>query len=128
MTQILICGLQHLSIWRILKLRHLVYSYPFHKWKILDSSKLKEFADNNFLIWWKWQKVHKKVRKHWGKRRNCSLWAISPFPTVFSKDIYGRHVKKGLVWERKKKGLFGKGLIDLHSTLDQTRHHPVMHS
>ena len=24
-------------------------------------------------------------RKHCGKRRNCSLRAISPFPTVFSK-------------------------------------------
>ena len=32
-------------------------------------------------------------RKHLGKRRNCSLRAISPFPTVFSKDFYYRHVK-----------------------------------
>ena len=28
-----------------------------------------------------------------GKRRNCSLRAISPFPTVFLKDLYCRHVK-----------------------------------
>ena len=33
------------------------------------------------------------VRKHCGKRRNCSLRAISPFPTVFSKSLYRRHVK-----------------------------------
>ena len=33
------------------------------------------------------------VRKHYGKRRNCSLRAISPFPTVFSKDLYCRHIK-----------------------------------
>ena len=39
-------------------------------------------------------------RKHRGKRRNCSLRAISPFPTVFSKDLYCRHKKPGLVWER----------------------------
>ena len=32
-------------------------------------------------------------RKHCGKRRNCSLRAISPFSTVFSKDFYCRHVK-----------------------------------
>ena len=32
-------------------------------------------------------------RKHCGKRRNCLLPAISPFPTVFSKDLYYRHVK-----------------------------------
>ena len=29
-------------------------------------------------------------RKHCGKRRNCSLRAISPFPTVFSKDLKTR--------------------------------------
>ena len=43
-------------------------------------------------IWWK-QKVLQKDRKHCEKRWNCSLWAISPFPTVFSKDLYSRHVK-----------------------------------
>ena len=32
-------------------------------------------------------------RKHSGKRRNRLLQAISPFPTVFSKDLYCRHVK-----------------------------------
>ena len=32
-------------------------------------------------------------RKHCGKRRNCSLRAISPFPTLFSKDLCSRHVK-----------------------------------
>ena len=25
--------------------------------------------------------------------RNCSLGAISPFPTVFSKELYCRHIK-----------------------------------
>ena len=33
------------------------------------------------------------VRKHCGKRTNCSLRAIFPFPTLFSKDLYCRHVK-----------------------------------
>ena len=28
-----------------------------------------------------------------GKSRNCSLQANSPFPTVFSQDLYWRHVK-----------------------------------
>ena len=31
--------------------------------------------------------------KHCGKRRNYSLRATSPFLTVFSKDLYCRHVK-----------------------------------
>ena len=42
-------------------------------------------------------------RQHCGKRRNCSLRALSPFPTVVSKDLHRRHGKKtGFVWERVK--------------------------
>ena len=47
-----------------------------------------------FQIWWKWQKVIQTGRKHWGKRRNCSLRAISPFLTVFSKSLFPRGVKR----------------------------------
>ena len=32
-------------------------------------------------------------RKHCGKRRNCSLQTSSPFPTVFTNDLYCRHIK-----------------------------------
>ena len=32
-------------------------------------------------------------KKHCWIRRNCSLRAISSFPTLFSKDLYCRHVK-----------------------------------
>ena len=39
------------------------------------------------------RKLSKWVEKTGGKKRNCSLRAISPFPTVVSKDIYSRHVK-----------------------------------
>ena len=28
-----------------------------------------------------------------GMKRNCSLRAISPFPTMFTKDFYSKHVK-----------------------------------
>ena len=51
-------------------------SYPISKRQILDSSKLKEFADDNFKF-----------------NENGWLQASSPFPTVFSKDLYCRHVK-----------------------------------
>ena len=40
-----------------------------------------------------WQKVLHTGRKHCGKRRSYSLQAISPFPLVFSKDLYCRHIK-----------------------------------
>ena len=47
-----------------------------------------------FQFWQKWQKVIQTGRKHCGKRRNCSLWAISPFPTVFSKGLFPWGVKR----------------------------------
>ena len=46
-----------------------------------------------FQIRYKWQKVLQTGRKQRGNRRNCWLPAISPFPTVFSKDLYCRHIK-----------------------------------
>ena len=56
--------------------------------QILDSSELKDFADDNF-------KFDKNgSRKYCEKRRNCSLRAISPFPTVFSKGLFPRGVKR----------------------------------
>ena len=65
----------------------------FPNWKnlqtiILNLMKMAESSPNG--------------RKDCGKRRNCSLRAISSFPIVFSKDLYFRHVKK--------QSLFGKGL------------------
>ena len=37
----------------------------------------------------------------WEKEK-CLRGAISPFPPVFSKELYCRHEKSGLVWERVK--------------------------
>ena len=47
-----------------------------------------------FQISRKWKKVIQMDRKHCGKRSNCSLRAISPFPTVFSKRFFPRGVKR----------------------------------
>ena len=47
-----------------------------------------------FQIWGKWQTVIQMGRKLCGKRRNCSLRAISPFSTVFSKGLFPRSVKR----------------------------------
>ena len=59
----------------------------------LDSAKLKEFADDNFKFAENSKKFSKSAENTVEKRRNCSLRAISPFPTVFLKDFYCRHVK-----------------------------------
>ena len=66
---------------------------PFPNDKNLDFPKLKEFADDNFRLYENGRKSSRGVKKKIGKRRNCSLRAISPFSTVFSKDLYCRHVK-----------------------------------
>ena len=61
--------------------------------QILDSPQLRDFADDDFEFAGNGGKLTKRDRKHCGKRRNCLLGAFFPFPTVFSKDLYFRHVK-----------------------------------
>ena len=52
--------------------------------------RIERLCRRPFQIWRKWQKVIQTGRKHCGKGRNCSLRAISPFPTVFSKGLFPR--------------------------------------
>ena len=61
-------------------------------------SKLKEKADDYFKSDEN-SKFSKRVEIT-GKKTNCSLQAISPFPRVFSKDLHSRHLKKKFVWKR----------------------------
>ena len=57
--------------------------------QIFDSSKLKEFADNNFEFDENGRQFSKRVENSVGKGEI----ARSPFLTVFSKDLYLTHVK-----------------------------------
>ena len=52
----------------------------------------EEFADDNFEFDENSEKFSKSL-ENTGKRRNCLLRSISPFSTVFSKDLHCRHVK-----------------------------------
>ena len=74
------------TVARIFPLKHFpnekIWTLP--NWKIFLTTIL------NLM---KMARVLQEVRKHSGKRRNRSLRAISPFPTVFSKDLYCRHAK-----------------------------------
>ena len=64
------------------------FLHPSPKRQILESSKLKESADDNFKV----DENRKKVSK---QEREIARYvrAISPLPTVFSKDLCCRHVK-----------------------------------
>ena len=64
--------------------------FPNHK---IYSFKMKDFVYNSFEIDENSRKFSKQVENTVGKRRNCSLRAISPFPTVFWKVLYCRHIK-----------------------------------
>ena len=71
------------------------FSYSVFKRLVLQTHKNQGLFGKGLTIS-KTQRNTKGERK----RRNCSLQAISPIPTVFSKDLYCRHVKSGLVLER----------------------------
>ena len=80
------------------------YEYPFGQCFSLSLThyqttnfrlvQTERVCRQRFQIWRKLQKAIQTGRKHCGKRRNCSLWAISPFPTVFSKGLFPRGVKR----------------------------------
>ena len=64
---------------------------------MLDSLKLKEFADDTYEFDENGSKFSKRAENTVGKGE----FAISPFPTVFSKDLYCRRIKTRVC--------FGKG-------------------
>ena len=79
-----------------------ICAFPYIHWNLLTHYQMTNFrlfrtervCRRQFQIWWKWQKVIQTGRKHCGKRRNCFLRAISPFPTVSSKGLFPRGIKR----------------------------------
>ena len=69
---------------------------------ILDSSKLKDFADNNVKFDENGSKLSKQGKNTVGKREIAHKDQFLIFP-VFSKDLQCRHVKPGIVWEKFKR-------------------------
>ena len=58
--------------------------------------------DDNFKFDENERQFSKRVDNSVGKGEIACYKQISPFPTVFSKDLYCKHVNPGLVWERVK--------------------------
>ena len=74
-----------------------LYYYPLKsitRRQILDSSKLKEFADDTFKFDENGRKLFKQVENTVEKGEIARLRAISPFPTVFSKGLFPWGVKR----------------------------------
>ena len=71
---------------------YIVLTFP--KRQVLDSSKLKEFADDNSKFDGNGRKFSKQVENTMQKGEIAC--------NEFSKDLYCRHIKNRLVWERVK--------------------------
>ena len=66
---------------------------PLPEDKILDRSKLKQSADDNFKFDENSRQFFKQVENTVGKGETL-FQAISPFPTVFSKGLIPRCIKR----------------------------------
>ena len=88
----------------------LPFDLLFPKRKILDSSKLKEFADNNLKLDENGSKFSKWVETLWEEEK---LLITSNFS--FSHSVF----ESLLLQTRKNQGLFGKGLRVVHDRIER---------
>ena len=79
------CEVIILSIESPARLKDQVHSVP--DTPILGSSDSAANKDTISKTWTNGDTIISLSRKHCGKRRNCSLRAISPFPTMFPKVV-----------------------------------------
>ena len=71
-----------------LTLYHTILTFnPLPHIPVLGSSNSAANKDMMAKIWTHGDTINCLSKKHCGKRRNCSLQAISPFPTMFSKAV-----------------------------------------
>ena len=80
------------SINRFFALRQ-TFRLNVYETKLIDTSKLKELADDNFKFDKDGRFFSQSDRKHCGNWRKCLLRETSPFSMLFSKDLYCRHIK-----------------------------------
>ena len=81
-------------------------SKPIPRRQILDSSKLKEFADDNF----KFEENGKRVENTVGKEEIARYEQFLFFPQCFQKACFQEASKGVIVWEWVK--------IKMHTTFD----------
>ena len=79
-----------------------VVSLPFPKRQILDSSKLKEFADDNFKFVENSGKSSKRIEITLGKGEMARDEPFLLFPKCFQRACAADMKKPKLVWERVK--------------------------
>ena len=75
-------------------------NYPINRIQILDSSKLKKFADDNFRFDENGRKFSKWVENTVGKGEIARYEQFLLFPECFQKACFSGASKGVLVWER----------------------------
>ena len=78
------------------------YLYPITRRQILESSKLKEFADDNFKFDKNGRKLSKRVENTVGKGEIARYDQFLLFPQCFQKACFPGASKGVIVWERVK--------------------------
>ena len=76
---------------------------PITRRQILDSSKLKEFADDNFKFDENGRKLSKRVENTVGKAEIARYEQFLLFPQCFQKASFPGASKGVVVWEWVKK-------------------------
>ena len=89
---------------------------PLSKRQILDSSKLKEFADDNFKVDENSRKFSKWMENPLGKGGIARYEQFLLYPQCFQRLILQTH---------KNQGLFGKGLKKQDNLLDHQNLDPT---
>ena len=72
---------------------------PFTRRQILDSSKLKEFADDNFKFYGNGRNLSKPVENTVGKGEIARYEQFLLFPQSFQKACFPGASKGVIVWE-----------------------------
>ena len=77
--------------------------YPITRRQILDSSKLKEFADDIFKLDENGRKLSKRLENTVGKGEIARYEQFLLFPQCFQKACFPRASKGVIVWEWVKR-------------------------
>ena len=121
LEQQLNCGMQLCSIWTwfFFFILQRVKTSPHsptlsrHQTTNLDSSKLKEFADNNFKFDGNGRKLSKRVENTVGKGEIARYEQFLLFPQCFQKACFPGASKDIIVWERLKLILTAKAFENI---------------
>ena len=84
------------------KLRFRNFPQPITRQQILDSSKLKEFADDNFKFDENGRKISKQVENTVGKGEIARYKQFLHFPHYFQKACFPGASEGVIVWEWDK--------------------------